>query len=291
MEIRVLNYFLMVAREENITKAANLLHITQPTLSRQLMQLEEEFGVKLFMRNSHKVTLTEDGLLLKRRAQELVSLAEKTKKEMIHEKDIAGEIAIGSGEMMGMSVLAGIMDEFRQKYPKAHFDVYSGNADGIKERIENGLLDAGLLLEPVDISKYEFARMPGKEQWGVVVKEDSSLVEKGFVTPDDIAGLPLITAKRAMVQDELHSWFGETADQLNIVSTYNLMYNSIMQVKRGMGILLCLKLDVQSEGVKFIPLSPTLELGSVLVWKKNQIFSPAVEAFTQFCSQYLKGIS
>lgn len=291
MEIRVLNYFLMVAREENITKAANLLHVTQPTLSRQLMQLEEELGVKLFVRSSHNIALTEDGLLLKRRALEMVTLAEKTKKELKRENEITGEIAVGSGEIMGMSILARIMVEFREKYPAVHFDVYSGNADGIKERIENGLLDMGLLLEPVDIAKYEFSRIPVKEEWGLVVKEDSLLAEKEVITPEDIVGLPILAAKRAMVLNELGNWLGEYGEDLQIVSTYNLIYNAVMQVKQGMGAMLSLHLDVDYSGVKFIPLFPGLELGSVLVWKKNQNFSPAVEAFIKYCKKYLQGIT
>lgn len=291
MEIRVLNYFLMVAREENITKAANLLHITQPTLSRQLIQLEEELGVKLFVRNSHNISLTEDGLLLKRRAQEMITLAEKTKQELMREEEITGEIAIGSGELQGMEIFAGMMEKFRQNYPEVHFDMYSSNADEIKDRIENGLLDMGLLVEPADVSKYEFARMPQREQWGVIVREDSPLAEKDFVAPEDIAEYPLITAKRAMVLNELHNWFGDAADGLNIVSTYNLIYNSVMQVKQGMGVLLCLKLDINTDGIKFIPLSPALEMGTVLVWKKNQTFSPALETFTKFCRECLKSMT
>lgn len=291
MEIRVLNYFLMVAREENITKAANLLHITQPTLSRQLMQLEDELGVKLFVRSSHNIALTEDGLLLKRRAQELVTLAEKTKKELMRVEEITGEISIGSGEAMSMSVLAEIMTAFREEYPAVHFDVYSGNADAIKERIENGLLDVGLLLEPVDISKYEFVRMPIKEEWGMVVKEDCLLAEKKVVTPEDMSDIPIIAAKRALVFNELENWLGDYSNELNVVSTYNLIYNAVMQVKKGMGALLCLRLDVDYSGVKFMPLSPPLELGSVLVWKKNQTFSPAVEAFTKCCKKYIQGMT
>lgn len=291
MELRVLNYFLMVAREENITKAANLLHVTQPTLSRQLMQLEEELGVRLFMRNSRNITLTEDGMLLKRRAQELIALADKTKKEMMREEEISGEIVIGSGEMLGMSIFAKIMKDFRTEYPNVHFDIYSGNADRIKDRIENGILDVGLLLEPVDVAKYEFVRVPGHEQWGVVVREDSPLADREFVTPEDLVSQPLIVAKRSNVQNELRSWFGDQADELEVVSTYNLIYNSVMQVKQGMGTLICLKLDMHTDGVRYIPLYPPLELGTVLVWKKNQNFSPAAEAFIEKCKKCLKGIT
>ena len=166
MEPRVLKYFLMVAREENITKTAQLLHVTQPTLSRQLMQLEEELGVQLFHRGKHNVTLTEDGMLLRRRAQELVSLSEKAKMELQHKEEMpTGEIAIGCGETKSMAALSEKMVSFRQKYPLVQFSIYSAIADDIKERLEKGLLDMGLLVEPVDISKYEFIRLPLKEQW------------------------------------------------------------------------------------------------------------------------------
>ena len=164
MELRVLNYFLIVAREENITKAAQLLHVTQPTLSRQLMQLEEELGVKLFHRGKHSISLTEDGMLLRRRAQELASLSEKTKLELRHKAEMpGGEIAIGCGETKSMSLLSQSMVSFREMYPQVQFRIYSAIADDIKERIEKGLLDMGLLVEPVDISKYEFIRLPVKE--------------------------------------------------------------------------------------------------------------------------------
>lgn len=168
MELRVLNYFLMVAREENITKAASLLHLTQPTLSRQLMQLEEELGVQLFTRSKHRIVLTDDGMLLRRRAEELVSLAEKTKEELQHQqKELSGKVYIGSGELQSSQFLAQLIFAFRQKHPLVQFELYSGHSDNIKERIEQGLLDVGLLQEPVDISKYDFLRTPMKEKWGV----------------------------------------------------------------------------------------------------------------------------
>ncbi len=160
MELRVLSYFLTIAREENITKAAALLHVTQPTLSRQMMQLEAELGVKLFTRNSHNITLTEQGLLLKRRAQELVSLAEKTKQELGQRDQLSGELSIGSGEYQNSRLLAEILAAFQAQHSAIQFEVYGGNSDNIKERIERGTLDVGFLLEPVDVGKYEFVRSP-----------------------------------------------------------------------------------------------------------------------------------
>ena len=282
MEIRVLKYFLMVSREENITKAANLLHITQPTLSRQLRQLEEEFDVKLFDRGTHNVTLTEEGMLLKRRAQEIVSLAEKTKQEFNKEKDnLTGEIAIGCGEIHGMNILSEIMASFHEKYPLVTYEIYSGNADIIKEKIENGTLDMGLLIEPVDISKYEFVRIPIKEEFGLFVRKDSPLTSKEYITPEDLLNLPIISPKRYLVQNEISSWFGDYAEEINIISTYNLMYNATIMVEKNLGVLIGIKLDVKYKDLSFIPLKPKIELGSVLAWKKSQRFSPVIKEFIE----------
>lgn len=287
MELRVLNYFLMAAREENITKAANLLHVTQPTLSRQLKQLEDELGVKLFDRSSHNIILTEDGMLLKRRAQELILLAEKTKKEFQNEEILTGEIAIGCGELNGMSVLAEIINQFRQKHSQIRFDIYSGNADGIKERLEHGLLDFSLLQEPVDIRKYEFIRMPIKDEWGVLLRNDHPLTEKSCILAEDLIGVPLILPKRSMIQNELLSWFGEHADSIDMVATYNLLYNSAIMVQNGIGSAICLNLEAKYNNLSFVPISPKLEMSSLLAWKNNQIFTPAVSAFIDFTKRYM----
>lgn len=280
MELRVLNYFLMVAREENITKAAQLLHVTQPTLSRQLMQLEEELGVQLFHRGKHSVSLTEEGMLLRRRAQELVSLSEKTKLELQCREDVpAGEIAIGCGETKSMSLLSKCMVSFRERYPLVQFSIYSAIADDIKERIEKGLLDMGLLVEPVDISKYEYIRMPVKERWGVLVREDSPLAGKASVTPEDLLGVPLIMSRREPVKNELASWFGAAFDQLEIAAGFNLIVNAAFMVEQGLGVALCFDLGIVFENLRFVPLAPRMEAGSVLVWKKNQALSSAQAQF------------
>lgn len=282
MELRVLKYFLLVAREENITRAAQLLHVTQPTLSRQLMQLEAELGVQLFHRGKHSVSLTEDGMLLRRRAQELVSLSEKTRLELQHREELpAGEIAIGCGETRSMSLLSECMAAFRQLYPAVQFSVYSAIADDIKERIEKGLLDMGLLAEPVDIAKYEFLRLPRKERWGVLVRADSPLAAKDSVTPDDLLGVPLLMVRRELVRNELANWFGDAYDRLDIAATYNLIVNAAFMVEQGLGAALCFDLGAVFENLCFVPLAPRLETGSVLVWKKNQTLSAAHTLFLQ----------
>ena len=291
MEIRVLKYFLLVAREENITKAANLLHLTQPTLSRQLMQLEEELGVQLFRRSKHHIILTEEGMLLRRRAEEIVALADKTKDDLQHrEEQLTGTIAVGSGELQSSRFLTQLLTAFQEKNPLVRFAIYSGNSDNIKERIERGLLDVGLLQEPVDISKYSFVRTPCREHWGVLVRDDSELAARENVSPAELASVPLILPERESVQNELFNWFGSYAEGLHITATGNLLYNLASLVRASGGSVLTLNLDCTYEGLRFIPLSPPLESNTVLVWKKAQTFSAAAAALIKFSEKYISGM-
>lgn len=285
MDIRLLKYFLMVAQEGNVTKAAEKLHITQPTLSRQLRQLEDDLGISLFLRGKRNITLTQAGLLLKRRAEEMVSLAERTEQEFRDQFNLVrGEIFIGSGEVGAMHLLAKIMHSFRQEYPQVKFHMYSGNADDIMERIDNGLLDLGLLTEPVDVEKYEKLRLPSKERWGVLMRSDSPLAEKEYLEPADLAGLPLLISRRKQVQEMYSHWFGEDFEKLDIVATYNLIYNAAIMVEEGLGYAFSLdNLVAIKKGGKclFKPLRPALEIGSVLIWKKEQTHSPATAKFLE----------
>ena len=279
MELRVLRYSLTVAREENITKAAELLHVSQPAVSRQLAQLENELGVKLFVRSNHHIILTEDGLMLRRRAQEIVELAEKTQRDFRqHTAELTGEIAIGSGELRSFSMLGAVLAAFSALHPQVRYTLFSGNADQIKEKIENGTLDMGLLSMPVDLSKYDFLRFPVSEEYGVLVRADSPLTEKKLLAPDDLANVPLMLPERMLVRSELANWFGDLYDRLNIRLTYNLAYNAAMLVRQGLGAALCLRLDCAYDDLVFVPISLTLDSGSALVWKKHQIYSPAVSA-------------
>ncbi len=281
-ELRVLKYFLAVAREENITRAAALLHLTQPTLSRQLMQLEEELGVQLFHRSRYHIVLTDEGMLLRRRAQELVDLAEKTEREFAcRETELMGEISIGAGETRSMSFLSRAMVSFRTLYPKVTFRIFSANADDVKERLDMGILDMGLLTEPVDVGKYAFCRMREKDLWGVLVRADSPLAAMEAVTPQDLEDVPLLISGREIVQRELASWFGERWEKLQIAATFNLVLNAANMVRCGVGTALCFDLNTAFDDLRFLPLSPRMETGTVLVWKKDQILTPAVEAFHQ----------
>ena len=261
MELRVLKYFLTVAQEGSITRAAALLHVTQPTLSRQLMQLEEELGVRLFHRNRRRVELTEEGQLLERRAQEIVLLTDRAKQECTqHGSFLSGEIAIGCAETMSMSALAGAMAAFRQMHPLVRFSVYSGVADDVKERIEKGLEDIGLLVEPVD----------------------SPLAQKEFVCPEDFLNTPVLLGRREIVQNQLADWFGDCFGRLEVAATFTLVVNAAAMVAQGMGAAFCLEHAFASNGLRFVPLSPALENGTVLVWKKYQSFSPAARQFIEY---------
>ena len=291
MELRVLRYFLAVAREENITKAAALLHLTQPTLSRQLMQLEEELGVRLFHRSRYHIVLTDEGMLLRRRAQELVDLADKTAREFQKDPDLRGEISIGSGDLEAMTILAELLADFQRQHPQVTYHIHSGNADYIKEQIEGGTLDLGLLLEPVDISRYDILRLPVKEQWGVHVREDSPLARKEAITARDLAEVPLIYTRRGLIQRELQRWLGPYAQNIQIAATGNLPYNMTLLAREGVGAFLTIRLRCSYEGLCFLPLSPPLESSTVLAWKKTETFPPAVAALLEHIKKCLEPIS
>ncbi|EEG75605.1 LysR family transcriptional regulator [[Clostridium] hylemonae] len=292
MELRVLNYFLAVAREENFTKAAQQLHLTQPTLSRQIADLEQELGVKLFVRSNHNIILTEDGMILKRRAQEILSLADKTKRDFLQkDENLEGIISIGSGEFLSTRCLTDCIAQFRQKYPLVRYEFYSGNAENIRDRIGRGLLDIGLMSEPIDIRKYEFISMPIQEEWGALVREDSSLIGKEFIVPQDLVGIPLILPLGDFAQSNIGKWFGEYATQIDIIAKGNLLYNEAMMAQSNIGAVIGIKLNCNYDGLRFIPLKPALKIDTALAWKKEQMFSATTSAFIDFATQYLKSIS
>lgn len=290
MELRVLKYFLAVASEENITKAAKVLHITQPTLSRQLMQLENELGVQLFKRNTHSIRLTEEGMLLRRRAQELINLADKTAQEVSRKDEvISGDIAVGCGETNNLFPIARIMAAFQQQYPDVQFTLYTGIADDVKERIEQGSLDFGIVLEPVDISTYNFLPLPLKDCWVVLMRKDHVLASKPFIAPSDLAGQRIIISSRQSVHNQLEHWMGKWYDQACLAAFMNLSaYNKMVLVDQGVGVALGLDFDVSHPNLCSIPMEPPIENGSYMVWKKNQYLSPLTTRFIEFAKMYLQ---
>ncbi len=293
MELRVLRYFQMVAREENITRAAQLLHVTQPTLSRQLMQLEDELGTKLFKRKNHSIFLTEDGMRLKKRCKDILELADQIDREFAGKQDggISGKITIGSAETKSIADIAKVMEKFQEDNPLVQYEIYTANADDVKEKIENGTVDVGVLSEPVDISKFNFIRMNKKERWGILTRNDSDLAGKEYIEPKDLTGIPLIMVKRELVKNELGSWFGEYFDGLDIAAEYNLLNNAAILAQNNIGSVLCFDVGADYDNLKFIPLNPEVKTGLVLVWRKNQTLPEAVSEFIKKMKIYIKGIA
>ena len=284
MDIRVLEYFLMVAREENITKAANLLHVTQPTLSRQIMGLEEELGVKLLERSNHSVFLTKEGILFRKRAQELVNLAWRARSELVaEEEEMSGTIAIGCGEMRSVQELAVWIAEFQDLYPDIKFELYSGDNEDIKDRIERGNLDMGLFLEPVSMLRYEFIRMKTREEWGVLVHKDHPLSARESIHPGDLIGTKVVTVHIGTpVHHELAAWSGDYARDMDFSVNYNILYNAVVVAREKKSAVICIKFDSSYDDMTYLPLRPRFEIGSLLAWKNREVYSKAVRAFIDF---------
>ncbi len=289
MELRVLRYFLTVVREGSITGAANALHLTQPTLSRQLQDLEKELKQKLLIRGKYKVSLTPEGMILRKRAEEIVELVEKTEEEFNSIKEIiSGDIYIGCGETDSMKYVAEVMKELQTDYPDIKFHIHSGNAEDVTEKLDKGLLDFGILIQPIDLSKYDHLTMPQKDLWGVVMRKDSPLAGKKEIKLNDLTEVPLLASRQMSKKYSADSgfldWFGDKFDKLNIAATYNLVYNAAIMAEAGMGYAITLdKLVKSSENSNlcFRPLSPKLESGLDIVWKKYQVFSPAAKLFLE----------
>ncbi len=282
-----MRYFLTVAREGNITKAADVLHVTQPTLSRQLKDLEQEFGKKLFIRSSHSIILTDEGMLLRNRAEEIVNMVDKLEAEFSSmEETIGGDIYIGGGETEAMKHIARVAKDVQLRYPNIRYHLYSGNEEDITERLDKGLLDFGILIQPADISKYNYLNIPAKDVWGVVMRRDSSLALKESIQAADLLNAPLICSRQAMKQtfskNEFSDWFGEDFHKLNIVTTYNLAYNAAIMVEEGIGYAITLDKIVNTStnsNLCFRPLQPRLESGLNIVWQKHHVLSAAADAF------------
>ncbi len=288
MEIRVLKYFLAIAQEESISKAAEVLHITQPTLSRQIMDLEVELKTKLLVRGKRnkKILLTEDGKLLKARAQEIVELANKTEAEfLVDEKDISGDIYIGGGESDAMRIVAKTAKKLSKKYPNIKYHLYSGNGEDVTEKLNKGLLDFGLFIEPIDKKEYGFIQLPQNDRWGLLMKKDSPLASKDYIVPADLIDLPILTSRQYLVKNLISGWLGYDFDKLNVVGTYNLLFNASIMVEEGFGYALCIDKLINLSGdsnLCFKPLRPKLEVGVLIAWKKNQVLSKCAKLFLEY---------
>ncbi len=285
MELRTLRYFLAAAEEENITRAADILHVTQPTLSRQIMDLEKELGATLMLRGKNGLTLTDDGIFFRQRAEEIVELADRLEQAFVERNaDISGLITIGASEAVGSRLFAKLIKQFSDQYPLVQFHLYNEMADNIKDRLDKGLVDVGLLLEPVDTVKYDFVRLSQKETWGILMRDDHPLAKREAIALDEIVEYPLILPLRERVRREILNWLKRDEKDLTIPLSYTLLSNAALMVEAGLGCAFCLDgaLAIHSSPrLRFVPITPEHTTRSVLVWKKNHLFSPATSLFIQ----------
>ena len=285
MELRVLQYFLAVAREQSISAAAESLHLSQPTLSTQLKAMEQELGKQLLIRGtkgSRKVTLTEEGMILRKRAEEILDLVKKTENEIsLSDETIAGDVYIGSGETDIVRLIARAAQSLQDKYPDIHYHIASGNEVYVMEQLDKGLIYFGLLYTPVDPSKYDSVEIPIRDVWGVLMRRDSPLAEKNAIAPEDLWDKPLILSQQPSDDWVIAKWLKRDITKLNVVATYNLVYNASLLVDEGFGYALCFDklINTEGSGLCFRPLEPRLGATAFLVWKKYQIMPKAADRF------------
>ena len=280
MEIRVLRYFLETAREGNMTRAAERLYVSQPTMSKQLKELEKELGTKLFIRSNYSIRLTEAGMLLRERAEDILSLVDKTEAEFKSLEEInSGDIYVGAPESEAMGLFADIVHSLQRKYPKIRCNIYSGNMQDVCEKLDKGLLDFAIVMNYVDLTKYNYLPMSTKDSWGVIFKKDDAFTGKKSFSISDLRDLPLICSKQ-WVDHELPDWFGYDLKDVNIVATYNLPYNGAIMAKAGIGYAVMLdKLVHTGEGsdIVFRPLEDVPKAEMYIIWRKFQTFTPIAD--------------
>lgn len=285
LNFQVLTYFLAIANEESITAACEVLHVTQPTVSRQISDLEKDLGIILFERGPRKITLTKEGVLFKRRAEEILSLINITEEEISQDsQELEGTISIGGGELRSVDFICEKMAEFQNLHPKVFFDFNTTTSDIIKDQMDKGLLDIGILLEPIEIDRYDYFRIPVEEKWCVLVHPDSKLAKKKFISPKDLMNEKIILPRRSTVKGELSSWFGKDITKLNTVAIHNLNSNTAVMVSRGIGTALTVETDLikNFSGIKVLPLRPMLCSRTVIAWKKNIPMNTATTRFIEF---------
>lgn len=290
MEIRVLEYFLAVAREQSISAAADFLHLTQPTLSRQLKDLEKEFGKQLFIRGNRKITLTQDGLYFRKKAEEIVTLTHRTEAEMKNtDQTVVGDIYIGAGETDAVGNIAKVAHNLQNQFGGIRFHIISGDTADLTDRLDKGLFDFCLLLGEIDQSKYEYLSLPYTDTWGILMHKDSLLAEKGAVRARDLWDKPLILSRQILNAPQFMRWFEKPAAELHIIATYNLAFNASIMAREHMGYVLTLDKLINTKGTNlcFRPLSPKQTIGMSLVWKKYQPQSKAAEKFIEALSNIL----
>lgn len=290
MELRVLKYFLTVAQEGTITKAAEILHVTQPTLSRQLKQLEDDLGTSLMIRTNSQITLTEAGLLLEQRAKEILELADRTSHDLRHRKSsFGGTVSIGHAGVFPSTYISHIIRAYRDEYPDNEFYLYSSCAENIKDRVDKGLSAVALVSEPVESSKYDYILLKQEWQWCLFVPEDDAIAQREYVKIDELSGLPLIIPKRVIIppaHDELLAFLYE--NDIPISGSYNLNTNAQALVKDGLGYALGLYSEVcwLSQGLTVVPVRPHSPVHCALIWKKGAQLNLASQRFVDTVKNY-----
>lgn len=283
MEFRVLQYFLAVTREQSISGAAEALHLSQPTLSRQLRDMEEELGKQLFIRSNRKIILTEEGMLLRKRAEEITELVRKTENEIAQsDKTIAGDIHIGTGETDVVRIFVRAAKALREEYPLIHLHIFSGDKATVSEELDRGLLDFGLLFGAIDTSRYEYIKLPSSDVFGVLMRRDSPLAEKEVISPEDLWDKPLIVSRQSLREGDLSELLKCPDEKLNIAASYSLIFNGSLMAEEGMGYVIGFDRIINVSGdsrLCFRPLSSRVDTSSYIVWKKYQIFSKAAEKY------------
>lgn len=289
MDIKILKYFIAVAEEKTISKAAQKLYISQPALSKQLKELENELDLQLFERGSRNIKLTEDGSFLLTQANEIVELMDKTLNNLNKNKEVNGEIYIGSGETKGVETIIPTINRFLTDYKNVTFDFYSGNANEIMEKIEKGVLDFGIVIEPVYKKDYNHIRLPYKETWGLLTAKNGIFKENKVISPKDIMNIPLMVSKQSFHDQILSNWLGENLYNLNVVSTYNLLYNASILVNNNIAHAICIEniINTENTNLKFIPFSPHLNSELSIIWKKNKKLSRAAEKFISILKTFI----
>ena len=280
MELRLLRYFLTVAKEQSFTKAAEQLHITQPTLSRQMTALEDELGIALFLRNGKRTTLTDEGILLKRRALEILNLEEKTLKELKEKEDVVeGTITIGCGEFAAVETLARICKTYKEKYPLVQIALHTATADTVYEMMKKGLVDIALFLEPMDTEGLDYIRIADCDHWCVGMRPDDPLAEKELIKKEDLIGKPLILPERMNIQSELANWFGKEFSNLQIAFTSNLGTNAGVMAANGLGYPISIEGAAKYWREDILVqrrISPEIMTSTVIAWRRNIPYSLAV---------------
>jgi DNA-binding transcriptional LysR family regulator len=280
LETRVLRYFLAVAQEGSVTRAARALHLTQPTLSRQIRELEEELGQTLFSRGGRELSLTREGLLLRQRAEEIVGLAEITEKEFrsLGEKTVSGDLSLGCGESKALSFVTDALKVLQDEHPLIIPHFFSGNGEIVMDRLDKGLLDFAVLMGAGNTERYYSLPLPNHDTWGLLMDKDDPMAQKKAITAEDLLGIPLILSSQSLSRDELSGWLGFPMSRLHIAATYTLLFNGSLMVRSGLGYALCFDHIAPSgkdSPFAFRPLTSPLSL----VWKKHQILSAPAEAF------------